>query len=392
MSEEDPGAVDKAKGLAKEAVGAVTGNEERKAEGRRERRGGMVLEKYTTSVVGAFSVPRWYEALEKQVEAGELSNADMEDAQYRATQAAIADYEAAGVDVINGGEMHRRTNNRHAPPNAMLNHFWAKIPGFSDETRPTPITPKDENVTHPGQVLTGKVEYADLGLVDEFHMVSRFAHKPVKVTMTGPHMLAKVAHDEYYGDIKPFMQDLAEVINRNFRDLQEAGCKHVQIDEPLFAASEREEVEAAVEAINQAFEGIDGMFKWVHICQGNYSVDEDFDAGDQIGHRYFDFGEYPADIIARIQCDALMVEYDFADAYRDVLRNQQLAIGAADVQDRQIETPEQIIERVEAQSWLPPEQTLLTTSCGLNHLSREGAFGKLKAIADAEQILRGNGR
>jgi hypothetical protein len=26
--------------------------------------------------------------------------------------------------------MHRRTHNRHAPPNAMLNHFWQKIPSF----------------------------------------------------------------------------------------------------------------------------------------------------------------------------------------------------------------------------------------------------------------------
>ncbi len=40
MSEEGPGAMDKAKGLMKEAAGAVTGNEERKAEGRAEREGG----------------------------------------------------------------------------------------------------------------------------------------------------------------------------------------------------------------------------------------------------------------------------------------------------------------------------------------------------------------
>lgn len=73
----------------------------------------------------------------------------MADAQFRACQAAILDQQAAGVDVLNGGEMHRRTNNRHAPPNAMLNHFWNKIPGFSSETRPKPITPKDDNVTHP---------------------------------------------------------------------------------------------------------------------------------------------------------------------------------------------------------------------------------------------------
>ena len=56
----------------------------------------MHLEKYTTTVVGAHSVPRWYEALEKQVEAGTLSREDMADAQFRASQAAIVDQETAG--------------------------------------------------------------------------------------------------------------------------------------------------------------------------------------------------------------------------------------------------------------------------------------------------------
>ena len=55
----------------------------------------------------------------------------MEQAQYHATQAAIADQQIAGIDIITGGEMHRRTNNRHAPPNAMLNYFWEKMPGFA---------------------------------------------------------------------------------------------------------------------------------------------------------------------------------------------------------------------------------------------------------------------
>lgn len=351
----------------------------------------MKLEPYTTSVVGSYSVPRWYEALERQVEAGTLSAGDMADAQFRAGQAALLDADTAGIDVVGGGEMHRRTNNRHAPPNAMLNHFWNRIPGFSAETRPKPITTKDPDVTHPAAVLTGKVSYGDLGLADEFRMASAFARggpSSVKVTMTGPHMLAAVAHDEHYGDIGAFMRDLAKVLNQNFRELQDAGCTHVQVDEPLFAAVDRAEVEQAVQAINQAFEGIDRMFTWVHICQGNYSVSEDFDAGDQIGHRYFDFGAYPADLIAGIDADALMVEHDVAGAYEKVLREQQLAIGAADVQQREVDTADQIVERVRTQSWLTPEQTLITSSCGLNHLPREVAFGKLAAMAEARDRLR----
>jgi len=50
----------------------------------RERGKVLAIEKYTTTVVGAYSVPRWYEVLEKQVEAGALNIEDMRDAQSRA--------------------------------------------------------------------------------------------------------------------------------------------------------------------------------------------------------------------------------------------------------------------------------------------------------------------
>jgi 5-methyltetrahydropteroyltriglutamate--homocysteine methyltransferase len=344
--------------------------------------------KYTTTVVGSYSVPRWYEVLERQVENGTLGRGDMADAQFRASQAAILDQEIAGIDIITGGEMHRRTNNRHAPPNAMLNFFWEKIPGFSGETRPKKITIKDPNVFHPAAVCTGKIGDADLGLVDEFYGISRFARREIKITMTGPHMLAKVAHDEYYGNIAAFMEDLAKVLNRNFIELEKAGCRHIQIDEPLFAVSSDEEVQAAVDAINLALEGVNYATTQVHVCQGNYAVGEDYDG--QIGHRYFDTGRYPAELICKINCDALLIEHDLTPAYEGLLGNKQLFIGAADVQDMNIETPETIVQRIKKHGWLAPEQTLITTSCGLNHLPRPMAFGKLRAIAEAKQILLGH--
>ncbi|MGH3095164.1 MAG: hypothetical protein ACRDMV_04095 [Streptosporangiales bacterium] len=357
-----------------------------------------MLEPYTTTVVGAYSVPRWYEVLEKQVEVGALSKDDMADAQWRAGQGAIADQEAAGIDVLNGGEMHRRMNNRHAPPNAMLNFFWVRLPGYKKdptaeyglETRPMPITPKDEKVFHPSAVVTDRITYGDMGLVEEFNFVSKYAKDPdsVKVTVTGPHMLAKASHDEYYGDLNQMMDDLAKVINQNLKELVAAGCKHVQIDEPLFmvGGSSREEVEHGIEAVNQAFEGVNAT-KWQHICQGNYAVGEHYDG--QIGHRYFDVEGYRADLIGRIDCDIIMNEGDKTPEYQGNLRNQQLAIGVADVLSLDVEKPEQIVERVKTWgSWLPKEQTLLTTSCGLNHLPREIAQGKLTAIAAGRDLLR----
>src|SRR5436305_1059944 len=135
--------------------------------------------RYTTTVVGAHSVPRWYEALDRLVALGQLAEGDLVDAQLRASQAAILEQEVAGIDVITGGEMHRRRHNRHAPPNAMLNYFWEKIPCFQGETKPKPITPYYPNVFHPAAVCRGPIaDSIHLGLVDVFEMVSSFPRTP----------------------------------------------------------------------------------------------------------------------------------------------------------------------------------------------------------------------
>src|SRR3712207_9367754 len=74
-----------------------------------------------------------------------------------------------------------------------------------------------------------------------------------------------------------------------------------QLDEPLFAVGgiTREEVEAAIEANNQCWDGVTA-FKWEHVCQGNYAVGEDYDG--QTGHRYFDIEPYPTEQICNLEC------------------------------------------------------------------------------------------
>jgi 5-methyltetrahydropteroyltriglutamate--homocysteine methyltransferase len=345
--------------------------------------------KFATTVVGAHSVPDWFEALDRLLAVGQLSMASMADAQFRATQGAILDQEIAGIDVVTGGEMHRRTHNRHSPPNAMLNHFWQKMPAFQGSTRPKPITAHDPDVFHPAATCRARIsETTDLGLADEYKMVAPLTRKPVKITMTGPHMLAKVAYDEYYGDIPAMMVDLAKLLRHNFRMLVAAGCRYIQIDEPLFTIADDVEVGAAVEAINIAIEGLpETVHVSIHICQGNYAVGKEYDG--QIGHRYFDTGRYKADLVARIRANSYLVEYDMAHHYDGLLGNQQLGIGAVDVQDPKIESGETVASRVKANGWLAPEQTIVTSSCGFNHLPRRVVLGKLQAMAEAKRLLGG---
>jgi 5-methyltetrahydropteroyltriglutamate--homocysteine methyltransferase len=347
---------------------------------------------YTTTVIGAHSVPRWYEALDRQVALGQLTEGDLTDAQFRAMQAAILEQEIAGIDLITGGEMHRRRHNRHAPPNAMLNFFWQKIPSFQGETRPKPITPYDPNVFHPAAICRGPIpDTIDLGLVDEFKTVSAFANKPVKVTMTGPHLLAAVAYDEYYNDTKNMMADFGKLLGQNFRRLANAGCRHIQIDEPYFTVASDDEVRAAVNAINMSIEGLPKeVHVMVHVCQGNYAVGPDYDG--QIGHRYFDHGRYKAELVCQIECDGYLIEHDMAPHYELCLGNRQLGVGAVDVQAPNIETGEQVVQRIKAHHWLAPEQTIITSSCGFNHLPRHIALGKLHAMTHAKAILTGTAR
>ena len=345
--------------------------------------------KFATTVIGAYSVPDWFEALDRLVAVGQLNMGAMTDAQFRASQAAILDQEIAGIDVVTGGEMNRRTHNRHSPPNAMLNHFWQKIPAFQGSTRPKPITKHDPDVFHPAATCKGAIgENLDLGLVEEFRMVSALTKRPVKVTMTSPLMLAKVAYDEHYNDIGRMMEDIAKLLRHNFKMLLDAGCEHIQIDEPLFTVAEEDEVTAAVAAINTAIEGLtDKAHVSMHICQGNYAVGKEYDG--QIGHRYFDTGRYKADLITQVDCSSYLVEYDMAHHYEGLLGEKQIGVGAVDVQDPKVESGDLIADRVRAQRWVAPEQTIVTSSCGFNHLPRRTAVGKLHAMVEAKRILIG---
>ena len=224
----------------------------------------------------------------------------------------------------------------------------------------------------------------DLGLVDEFMTISTFARKPVKVTI-GPHLLAAVAYDGTTYSQK-MMVDFGKLLRQSFQRLAAAGCKHIQIDEPYLTVAEDDEVRAAVDAINQSIEGLpDDVNVMVHYCQGNYAVGPDYDG--QIGHRYFDHGRYKADRVCQIECDGYLVEHDMAPHYQSCLGNRQLGVGVVDVQVPNVETAEQLVERIKTNRWLAPEQTIITSSCGFNHLPRHIALGKMRAMAEAKTIL-----
>ena len=195
--------------------------------------------------------------------------------------------------------------------------------------------------------------------------------------MTGPHMLAKVAYDEHYNDIARMMADLGKLLRHNFKLLAAAGCKHIQIDEPLFTMSDDSEVAAGGRCHQH---GDRGPARRHARLDAHLPGQLRGRQGIRRPDRAPLFRRRPLQGRSRLQ-DRVLVLSDRArhDApLRRMLGNRQLGVGAVDVQDPKVETGETVAARIRKYGWLAPEQTIVTSSCGLNHLPRQTAFGKLR--------------
>src|SRR5260370_21727057 len=193
----------------------------------------MMTNPLTTTVIGSYTVPDWYPALQETVMHGKLPPEPFSDAKAVAAREAIKDQEVANVEVVSDGELFRRDDNRFGPPNAMINYFAAKIPGFSGELRPkTGITPVAPEASLPAPVVVRHLEPTPLGLVDELSFLRTTTERPVKIAMTVPHMFARIAWDEHYGDLEVLAMDMPAVVTAEFGRLDEAGSDVIIFKQP----------------------------------------------------------------------------------------------------------------------------------------------------------------
>jgi 5-methyltetrahydropteroyltriglutamate--homocysteine methyltransferase len=345
-----------------------------------------------TTVVGSYSVPDWYEALQEDVVKGRVTPEAFADAKAVAARAAIADLEHAGIDVVSDGELFRRDDNRFGPPNAMINYFAAKIPGFAHELKPkTGITPVAPEASLPAPVVKEKLQPAQLGLVEELKFLRENTSKPVKIAMTGPHMFARVCWDEFYKDHEALAMDMAAIINAEFRRLDQAGCDVIQLDEPILWFLPKDQP-WGVKLINACFDGVKTAKRALHLCQGNYNPDPNEHKGIRI---------FPSDfqsvvpIIEGAEVDVILMAFsslgvEDLSCLKNFPARKTLGVGSIDVQTHDVETPEQVaknIERVAKQ--IGYERVWVNPDCGLNHLPRDIAFAKLRAMAQGAKLLAG---
>jgi 5-methyltetrahydropteroyltriglutamate--homocysteine methyltransferase len=328
-----------------------------------------------TTVVGSYPVPDW------------LAAAPSEQALADATRVVIATQEQAGIDLVCDGELYRFDLN-HPETNGMIEYFtrpmsgirsdigfaewldYAKAAGMRFRARP------------PG-VVTGPVEAGTLNLPIACARARSLASRPLKFTITGPHMLAKTLHDRHYRDPAKLAHAIAAVLAEQVRGLDAAV---VQLDEANLPGHPQEWKWAAA-SINEVLKAVPKTAKAaVHLCFGNY------------GGQSIQRGGWAKliDCLNALQVDHVVMECAHRPpqelaVFKELRKDIGFGLGVIDVKRTEIESPEQIARAIER-----AEKTLgrgrvryVHPDCGFWMLKRSIADGKIRALVQGRDLYEG---
>ena len=328
----------------------------------------MSLPILPTAVVGSYSMPSFLERLKTEYSLRKISKAELDEVHDAAVKAAIKDQEIAGVDIITDGEM-RRDN--------MIDYFAERLPGVDIDQ-----SSKQFYYDFFDSVVRGKLPIASLDLVDDFKFLQANTDRATKLCVTGPHSLVKRIRNEHYANEEEFALDIARVMNVELKELVRAGAERIQVDEPYYSGFPQD-LAWGVKALNTLVDGVDAKIV-LHICYGNRYGKPSW-AGN---YRYL----FPTILDANV--GQLTLEFAWRGGedlglFKEFPNEFELGVGAIDVKNNTVETPDVVAERIRsALEFMPPERVVVLPDCGCHSLPQPVAFGKLCAMVEGTHIVR----
>jgi len=208
--------------------------------------------------------------------------------------------------------------------------------------------------------------------------------KPFKVAFLGPAQNSIIVDDRHYNDNVALAMDIAAALNTELKYLQGQGLEALQLIDVLPPYTQEM---WQIEVMNRMFDGLEGVTKLWHICYG--SVDGQTDVWE-------DKGKDMMPLFSEANVDAVHIEFthrEFGELedFRGFPDDKALGIGVIDSKDTNVETPEQVADRIRKvlnADIVPPERLLIMPDCGLGYFSRSVASAKLKAMGDGVRMMR----
>ena len=346
-----------------------------------------------TTCIGAWPKPaylttgNWAESLAQDDSSATRSFTYTNDAAARvpesllsqATGEAIADQLACGVDIPTDGEQ-RRENYIH--------YHCRHIEGI-DFARLTEKVHRNGAAIAALPSVVGPVRGSDSPfLVQDFINAQSFSPRPVKITVPGPLTIVDTTANLFYETDRELAFDLADALNREIHHLAQAGCRYIQVDEPLFARKVEDALGWGVECLERCFHGLpDSVTRVMHMCCGypGHVDDEEYLKADP------DCYARLAGAIDRSVVQQVSIE----DAHRhnklDLLEQFQrteVILGVVAVARSRLESMEEIRARLQqALNHIERERLLAAPDCGLAMLDRDFALEKLANLCRAARSL-----
>lgn len=296
----------------------------------------------------------------------------------RATVEAVNDQIACGVDVPTDGEI-RRENYVHY----QCRHF----DGFDFRSLTTKVLRNGAYETELPTIRGPVRARGESVLVRDWQVAEQAAGRPVKITLPGPMTISDTTADAHYNDAGALARDLADALNAEVHALARAGCRYIQIDEPIFARKPGEALAYGIETLERCFHGVpDSVTRVVHMCCGypNRLDDTDYPKADPRSY---------VQIAKAI--DGVVDQISIEDAHRfnpsdlfTAFERSALIVGFVTVASSRIEPVEEIRARMqEVLRHMPADRLLAAPDCGLGFLGRDLAMTKLRNLSEAARTV-----
>lgn len=347
----------------------------------------------TTTTIGAYpkpdflAIPDWFNGAQgpdttdptgRYLAALEAMGDDLETLLDRAARQVVADQVGCGIDIPTDGEVPREN---------YIHYHCRHIEGFDFDT----LTEREvRGGTYSAHLptITAPVRATPPFLPTDFQRAQAATDRPVKMTLPGPMTIGDTTADAYYHDPRERGRALAEVLNAEVHALAEAGCQHIQIDEPVFARNATDALAFGIENLDRAFHGCpDSVTRTVHICCGY---------PDRLDN--LDYPKAPPESYVRMAADldlCAVHQVSIEDAHRhndlrllESFARKTVILGVVAVARSRIESVEGIRQRLrDALEHIDATRLMAAPDCGLGLLSREQARAKLSHLCEAAASL-----
>ena len=312
-----------------------------------------------TTSVGSFAKPEYLQKARNQQARGKTSAEEVHALERKATEEWIRIQEDIGLDILVDGEMYRGD---------MVAYFAELLDGYTQGG----LVRSYGNRYYHKPVISGKLSRPRPMTVDWFKYAQSLTDRPVKGMLTGPYTMLDWSYNEAYPTRREAALALAEVVRQEAEDLQAAGARYIQIDEPAIHARP-EELDIAIEAMGIVTANLTAK-TISHICYGDFAA------------IYPGILELPVD-----QLDLAMAnyEYKYLDLFAKDPFTKELAIGIVDVHRHELESVDEAAEGIrKGLRHLPPERLLPHPDCGLKTRTVEESIEKCRVVVEAARAVR----